>query len=101
MDETCDARRIAVHCIERYRALAASRGTAVSLDAPDAVELRAPAALFAIVLANLVHNAVAHTHGGAIAVRLDASGLAVRDSGSGIRDEALGLVFERFYRGPR
>ena len=100
MDETCDARRIAVHCIERYRALAASRGTAVSLDAPDAVELRAPAALFAIVLANLVHNAVAHTHGGAIAVRLDASRLAVRDSGSGIRDEALGLVFERFYRGP-
>ena len=99
LDETCDARRIAAACVERYRAPATSRGTALKLDAPAAVELRAPPALFAIVIANLVHNAVAHTRDGEIAVGLDAVALTVRDSGSGIRDEALGRVFERHYRG--
>lgn len=98
--ETCDARRIALHCIERYRPLASSRGTVLSLLAPPAVELKAPPALFAITLANLVHNALAHTRDGEVAVELDPSRLTVRDSGSGIRDEALTRVFERHYRGP-
>lgn len=100
LDETCDARRIAAACVERYRALAASRGTTLRLAAPAAAELRAPSALFAIVIANLVHNAVAHTRDGEIAVAVDTGSLTVEDSGSGIRDEALGRVFERYYRGP-
>ena len=98
--ESCDARRIAAACIERYRTLAASRGTTLQLDAPATVALMAPPALFAIVVANLVHNAAAHTRDGSISVSLDAAALTVHDSGSGIRDEALGRVFERHYRGP-
>jgi len=98
--EPCDARRMAAACVERYRALAASRGTTLQLDAPAAVALMAPPALFAIVIANLVHNAAAHTRDGSISVKLDAASLTVQDSGSGIRDEALGRVFERHYRGP-
>lgn len=100
LDESCDALRIAAACVERYRALASSRGTTLRLDAPAAVELKAPPALFAIVITNLVHNAVAHTRNGEVAVALDPAALTVRDSGSGIRDEALGRVFERHYRGP-
>jgi len=99
VDESCDARRIAADCIERYRTLAASRGTILALEAPVAVELRAPPALFAIVVANLVHNAVAHTRDGQITVCLDDRTLMVRDTGSGIRGDELAYVFERYYRG--
>ncbi len=98
--ESCDARTIAVECVERYRPLATSRGTTLALDGTDAVALWAPPALFAIVVANLVHNAVAHTRDGHITVALDPHTLTVRDSGSGIQDEALARVFERHYRGP-
>ena len=99
-DERCDARQIAIACVERYRALADSRGTTLRVVTPATVELRGPSALFAIVLANLVHNAVAHTRDGEITIRLDPASMLVQDSGSGIRDEALGRVFERHYRGP-
>jgi signal transduction histidine kinase len=98
-DESCDAGRLAADCVERYRPLADSRGTRIALDAPAAIELRVPAALFAIVVANLVHNAVAHTRDGYIGIDLGAGALTVRDSGSGIRDEELGRVFERYFRG--
>lgn len=99
-DARCDARQIAVACIERYRALADSRGTALRLAAPATVELRGSSALFTIVLANLVHNAVTHTRDGEITIRLGPAALTVQDSGSGIRDEALSRVFQRHYRGP-
>jgi hypothetical protein len=88
-NETCDARRIAHNCIERYRPFAASRGTVLSFVAPPVVDLKAPPALFAITLANLVHNALAHTRDGEVAVELDRTRLTVRDSGCGIQDEAL------------
>lgn len=100
IEASCDANAVARACVERYRPLAAGRGTSLTLQGPPGVELRAPPALFAIVIANLVHNAVAHTRDGEIAVVLDPASLTVRDSGSGIGDEALQRVFEPYYRGP-
>lgn len=99
-DESCNAGQLAADCIERYRALAASRNTTLTLETAAGVKLPAPSALFAIVIANLIHNAVANTRDGSIAVILDAQSLVVRDSGSGISSEALNHVFKRYYRGP-
>ncbi len=99
-DESCNAAQIARDCIGRYQPLAATRANAIEFDAPLPVELPVPAAMFAIVVANLVHNAAVHTRHGMIAVRLDTDRLIVADTGIGIRKEEMPQVFERFHRGP-
>jgi signal transduction histidine kinase len=99
IEEPCDAVQIARDCLDRYQPLAKPRGTALSLEAPAPVKLPVPAAMFAIVVANLVHNAVAHTDNGTVAVHIDVEALTVRDTGVGIRDSEIGQVFQRYYRG--
>jgi signal transduction histidine kinase len=99
VEEPCDAVQIARDCIERYQPLAKPRRTTLSLEAPVPVRLPVPAAMFAIVVANLVHNAVANTENGSVVVHLDATNLTVRDTGVGISDSEMGQVFQRYYRG--
>ncbi len=99
VDEPCDAVGIARDCVERHQPLAKPRGTTLSLVAPEPVRLPVPAAMFAIVIANLVHNAVTHTENGTVVVDLDHGQLSVRDTGIGIDDIARGQVFRRYYRG--
>jgi signal transduction histidine kinase len=99
VEDPCDAVQIVRDCIERHLPLARQRRTDLGLEAPVPVTLPVPAALFAIVVANLVHNAVAHTSGGSVTVRLEPGGLTVADTGVGIRDGEIGRVFERYYRG--
>lgn len=99
VEEPCDAVRIARDCIERYQPIAGPRGTSLTLTAPAPVLLPVPPAMFAIVIANLVHNAVTHTRHGSVTVHLDGARLSVRDTGVGIRDDEIGKVFQRYYRG--
>lgn len=96
----CDAGSIAANCIERYRGLAATRHTRIDFEKTGEVRLAVPAAFFAIVVANLVHNAVSHTRDGEVVVKLDPEQLVVGDTGSGIPAADLAHVFERHYRGP-
>jgi two-component system, OmpR family, sensor histidine kinase MprB len=49
---------------------------------------------------NLLDNAARHTHSGTtVEVRVDATGVRVRDHGDGVDPEDLPHVFDRFYRG--
>jgi signal transduction histidine kinase len=100
VEEPCDAVQIARECVGRYQPLAAARDAELTLATQTPVRLPVPAAMFAIVVANLIHNAVVHSGGGSIAVSLDADKLTVRDTGAGIRDDELHQVFQRYHRGP-
>lgn len=75
----------------------------LTLSASDAGVVVGDAGLLAILLRNLVDNAVRHTPAdGAVDVRIDRRGdeiiLSVTDSGPGIPELERARVFERFYR---
>lgn len=99
-EQSCDAGQIVNDAMARHQSLAEARATTVTFAAAEAVELDVPGAMFAIIVANLLHNALAHTDHGQIVVSLDRRRLEVSDTGIGIGAEEMTQVFERFHRGP-
>ena len=85
---------------------AARHAIALTLDAPTAhVVLRADEAALAVLLRNLLGNALRHTPPGGqvrVGVREEASviDLTVEDSGPGIAPDERARVLDRFYRVP-
>jgi len=84
--------------------LAAARGIDLGFARIEAVVVRAEATALAVLLRNLVGNAVRYTPAGGridIDVHREGAGAVVRvsDSGPGIAPGDLDLVFEPFYRG--
>jgi len=66
-----------------------------------AVGPEVPRALAAIVIGNLLANALRHAGTAEVELVQDAGRVTVRDRGSGIRPEELPQLFERGYRGSR
>ncbi len=99
VEEPCDCTLLVRQVLERYRPLARQRRNGLELAIDGAVRLEVAPALFSIVVANLVRNAIAHTEGGMVAVHLKADRLVVADTGIGISSEEIGRVFQRYYRG--
>lgn len=95
----CDATQIVRDCVARHQPLASERGITMQVDALAPVGLPVPAAMFAIVVANLVHNAIVHTRRGTVAIALSDQRLVVDDTGAGIDKAEIDLVFERYHRG--
>ncbi|MCK9382251.1 MAG: HAMP domain-containing histidine kinase [Sulfuritalea sp.] len=98
-DESCDCELLVRQAVERYRTPAAQRGNSIELAIEAAIKLEVAPALLSIVVGNLVRNAVSHTEGGSVTVRLCADRLIVSDTGIGISNEEIGRVFQRYYRG--
>ena len=88
----------------RPRQLLAEReGVRLQVDVPGPVPMEGDPARLEQALLILLDNAARHTPaGGTITVRAHVTGadavLQVTDDGEGIRPEALGSVFDRFYR---
>jgi len=99
-DTRCDAAQLARDCIGRHTPLALERGIALKLEAPAPVSLPVPSAMFAMVIANLVHNAIVHAAHGSVGVSLSDDRLVVSDTGPGIDQQELGQVFDRYHKGP-
>ena len=99
VDESCDCDLLVRQAVERYRTLAVQRSNSIEVSIEMPVRLEVAPALFSIVVGNLVRNAVSHTEGGSVVVRLCADRLVVADTGIGISNEEIGRVFQRYYRG--
>jgi len=98
----CDLRQQARAAADRWRPVAAEHGQTLALDEPpEAVAVVADASDAAIVLDNLIENAIVYSPaGGAVTVAVSAAGVVrVRDEGPGIDPAEAARVFDRFYRG--
>lgn len=79
----------------------AHNGVTVTLAAEVNPQVYAPRTALAVVLDNLLGNAVAHTQDGWIRIIVKENSVAVADSGKGIPDTEQEHVFQRRYRGSR
>lgn len=95
--------RLAADVATMLEPLAGEHGITVEVQAHEPVEVVGDDARLMQVIINLMDNAIAYTDAGG-QVRLTVGSkhatafLSVRDSGSGISEEHLERVFERFYR---
>jgi two-component system phosphate regulon sensor histidine kinase PhoR len=101
--EELDLSDLAGDVVDAFRAVAENRGVQLMQQGAVSLAARADEQAVRTILSNLVDNAIKHTPaGGQVVVDLRSSAdgptLVVRDTGSGIPEELLGRIFERFYR---
>jgi len=91
--------------VSSFRAVAAERGVALSLEIADSLpEVKIDPGRMSQVLGNVLDNALRHTpEGGQVAIRAARRGseieVTVADTGPGVPPEHLPHLFERFWRG--
>jgi two-component system phosphate regulon sensor histidine kinase PhoR len=101
--EPLDVVTVADDVLRGFRTVADTRSVQLFLTGAEQMIITADDQALQTIISNLVDNALKHTNsGGSVTVELvnaaTSPAIVVRDTGSGIPDEMLGRVFERFYR---
>src|SRR5512139_3189379 len=94
----CDVCEVVGEAIETHRHLLSDQ-TIVSLTCTAHPHVAAERTLLSIVVANLIRNAFSHTPSGSVSITVEENSLTVSDTGTGIRGEEIGKVFQRHFKG--
>jgi signal transduction histidine kinase len=97
--EEIDVAKVAADVVEAHRSQIGTRPIALILDVQAHPGVAAPEAVIAVVLNNLVGNAVKYTREGEIRVSVFANGVIVEDTGPGIKASEAAEMFDRHVRG--
>lgn len=97
--EATDVAKVAAEVVESQRPQIGHKPVALILEVNARPGVAAPEAVIAVVLNNLVGNAVKYTKEGEVRVRIDADSVVVEDTGPGIKAAEAKELFERHVRG--
>lgn len=98
-----DLNQLMADIIKRLQPLAADKGIDLQMDYLKEIKADADEMKLSLAISNLVDNAIKYTpENGTVKVTLDADHqnafITVADTGIGIPEDEINLIFERFYR---
>jgi signal transduction histidine kinase len=98
LSEEFDVREVVAHEVARVQPLLAGRSIDLQIIDEGAPKLFAPPHVLAVMLGNLLGNAVRFTDIGRIELHLSPDRIEIRDTGIGMTPETLIKAFDPFYR---
>jgi signal transduction histidine kinase len=96
--QTCDVSKVVNSAIESNRHLQ-SKNTQINTSYISNPNIEAERTLLSIVVSNLIRNALIFTSSGSVTVIVDDGSVTVIDTGTGIRSEEIGKVFQKHFKG--
>lgn len=94
-----DVGHIVEQLVENYRPLIEGRDLMLNVRQAERLNVIAPEAVIAVVLGNLLGNAIRYTQEGEVVVEVRSGEVRIVDTGPGIEPDELPHIFDRHFRG--
>jgi len=95
----CEVEAVAGELVKRYRDLYRSKAITLELEVGATLRVPADRAVIAMILGNLLRNALSFTSEGEVRLRIEADAVVVLDTGPGIEAGEIGRLFLPYVRG--